>query len=118
MPFFETKKNLKDTCLLFSGRAGIGLGQLVCLRIITGLIEPSQIGLYYYILAIGGILSAILYQPMNFYTTRTFLIWHNTGKSRCNIISIVNELPGLKPVASNLFGRPPLRSGQHSSPSF
>jgi len=92
MPFFDSKKSFKDTCLLFLGRVGVGLGQIVSMRIITELISPSQIGLFYYVLAIGAIFSCILFQPIIFYTTRTFLVWFKEAISRNKLISTIKLL--------------------------
>jgi len=92
MPFFDSKKAFKDTCVLFLGRVGVGLGQAVNMRIITELISPSQLGLFYYVLAIGGIFSCVLFQPIIFYTTRTFLMWFKDTTSKCKLLSILKLL--------------------------
>ena len=92
MPFFDSKKSLFDTCVLLLGRVSIGLGQVVNIRVITEFVSPSQLGLYYYVLAIGSIISPLLFQPISIYAGRTFLIWFKDKSSKSMLLAILKLL--------------------------
>jgi len=103
MPFFDSKRNFKDLCFLFAGRLGIGLGQIVSMRIITEIVSPSQIGLFNYILAFGNILSSLLFQPVSFYVTKEFLVWTKTSSSKNQLLSLIKMLLLITAFSSFLF---------------
>ncbi len=73
MPFFDSKKNFRDTIVLSIGRISLGAGTIISLRVISELINPSQLGLFYYIMAIGGFFSLVLFNPVTVYVNKSCL---------------------------------------------
>lgn len=75
MPFFDSKKNLKDSIILFAGRFIVGLGTVVSIRVITEMVSPFQLGRFYYCMAIGGFFSLVLFNPMMVYVNKSCIHW-------------------------------------------
>lgn len=92
MAFFESKKAFRDTILLSLGRGLSVFGQIAYVRVITELVDPAQLGVFYYVLAIGGIFSFAFFSPISIYITRSFLVWYKDKISRVNLIAILRLL--------------------------
>jgi O-antigen/teichoic acid export membrane protein len=89
MPFFDSAKNFKDTIVLFSGRISLALGTIISLRIISELINPAQLGLFYYIIAIGGFFSLVLFNPVTVYVNKSCIKWFNEASGRLHVSRIL-----------------------------
>jgi O-antigen/teichoic acid export membrane protein len=61
------------------GRILVGIGQLVMIRVLTSILSPAEIGKYYLLISMVGIVSLVLISPVLMYISRHFYGWHQAG---------------------------------------
>ena len=62
-----------------AGRILVGIGQLVMIRVLTSVLNPVEIGKYYLLMSMVGIVSLFLITPVLMYISRHFYGWHRSG---------------------------------------
>jgi O-antigen/teichoic acid export membrane protein len=103
MPFFDSRKSIKQTLILLIGRGGIVAGQLIATKVYTRLLSPVQLGTFYYVASFLGILSSLVFQPVVVFITRSYLLWEKRRVDVGNLRSLLKGMLALAVLACTGF---------------
>ncbi|MFC1578170.1 lipopolysaccharide biosynthesis protein [Thermodesulfobacteriota bacterium] len=74
--------SIPNSLYLLSGRIILGLGQLLMLRVLTGILDSSEMGKYYLVMSIISGMILLLINPVSQYIQRHLHGWNREGMAR------------------------------------